>query len=287
MWAKIGRALPYAILYIAAVAIVGLFNILTIEYQDRILESAEFWNRVVSQNLANLLVLIATVSMYIVKFTETDKGYTQLKGTVDGAVRSDLDSEFGTWLFNKNKEEKIVAYRAKVQNKISKEELKAKPKDLETWYFGSEEDKKKNRYCRRRINLEESIKVERLNRMILALRVDYDEIDRSFVETGEVIKSQKKLTRQDTLGRKVKDNYAQFLFAVGGAAFFNAFIYTADLLDTAFWFKLATSLFLIISMFLNGREYARNYVKQVMVVDLNTRYNIIKDYLTQKVKEKK
>jgi hypothetical protein len=77
------------------------------------------------------------------------------------------------------------------------------------------------------------------------------------------------------------------LFAVGGAAFFNAFLYTADLLDTAFWFKLATSLFLIVSMFLNGREYARNYVKQVMVVDLNTRYNIIKDYLTDKVKEKK
>ena len=123
--------------------------------------------------------------------------------------------------------------------------------------------------------------------MILALKVDFDEIDRSFVETGEVIKGEKKLTRQDTLGRKVKDNYAQFLFAVGGAAFFNAFLYTADLLNTAFWFKLATSLFLIIAMFLNGREYARNYVKQVMVVDLNTRYNIIKDYLTDKVKEKK
>jgi len=285
MWAKIGRALPYAILYIAAVAIVGLFNILTIEYQDNVLQSAEFWNRVVSQNLANLLVLIATVSMYIVKFTETDKEYTGLKGTVDTAVRSDLDSEFGTWVFNRNKQEKIAAYRAKIQNKISKEELKAQPKDIETWYFGSEEDKKKNKYCRRRINLEESIKVERLDKMILALRVDYDEIDRSFVETGEIIHSEKKLTRQDTLGRKVKDNYAQFLFAVGGAAFFNAFIYSADLLDTAFWFKLATSLFLIVSMFLNGREYARNYVKQVMVVDLNTRYNIIKDYLTHKVKE--
>lgn len=287
MWAKIGRALPYAILYVAAVAIVGLFNILTIEYQDNILSSAEFWNRVISQNLANLLVLIATVSMYIVKFSETDKAYTTLKGTVDNAVRGDLDSEFGTWVFNRNKTEKIAAYRAKVQNKISREELKANPKDLEIWYFGSEADKKKNKYCRRRINLEESIKVERLDKLVLALRVDFDEIDRSFVETGEVIKSEKKLTRQDTLGRKVKDNYAQFLFAVGGAAFFNAFIYTADLLDTAFWFKLATSLFLIVSMFLNGREYARNYIKQVMTVDLNTRYNIIKDYLTYKVKEKK
>lgn len=285
MWAKIGRALPYAILYIAAVAIVGLFNILTIEYQDNVLQSAEFWNRVISQNLANLLVLIATVSMYIVKFAETDKEYTGLKQTVDVAVRTDLDSEFGTWVFNRNKLEKINAYKVKIQNKINKEELKAQPKDIEVWYFGSEDDKKKNRYCRRRLNLEASLNNERLDKMILALRVDYDEIDRSFVETGEVIKGEKKLTRQDTLGRKIKDNYAQFLFAVGGAAFFNAFIYSADLLDAAFWFKLATSLFLIISMYLNGREYARNYVKQVMVVDLNTRYNIIKDYLTHKVKE--
>lgn len=285
MWAKIGRALPYAILYVAAVAIVGLFNILTIEYQDEILKSAEFWNRVISQNLANLLVLIATISMYIVKFAETDKEYIGLKETVDTSVRSDLDSEFGTWVFNRNKAEKITAYKVKIQNKINKEELKAQPKDIEVWYFGSEDDKKKNRYCRRRLNLEASLNNERLDKMILALRVDYDEIDRSFVETGEVIKGDKKLTRQDTLGRKIKDNYAQFLFAVGGAAFFNAFIYSADLLDAAFWFKLATSLFLIISMYLNGREYARNYVKQVMVVDLNTRYNIIKDYLTHKVKE--
>lgn len=285
MWAKIGRALPYAILYVAAVAIVGLFNILTIEYQDEILKSAEFWNRVISQNLANLLVLIATISMYIVKFAETDKEYIGLKETVDTSVRSDLDSEFGTWVFNRNKIEKINAYKVKIQNKINKEELKAQPKDIEVWYFGSEDDKKKNRYCRRRLNLEASLNNERLDKMILALRVDYDEIDRSFVETGEVIKGDKKLTRQDTLGRKIKDNYAQFLFAVGGAAFFNAFIYSADLLDAAFWFKLATSLFLIISMYLNGREYARNYVKQVMVVDLNTRYNIIKDYLTHKVKE--
>jgi hypothetical protein len=286
MWAKIGRALPYAILYIAAVAIVGLFNILTIEYQDDILSSAEFWNRVVSQNLANLLVLIATVSMYIVKFTETDTEYKGLKSTVDTSVRTDLDSAFGTWVFNTNKLEKIAAYRAKVQNKISKEELKAKPKDIEAWYFGTAEDKKKSKYCRKRVSLEESIMVERLEKMILALSVDYDEIDRSFVETGEVIRGEKKNTRQDTLGRKIQDNYAQFLFAVGGAAFFNAFLYSADILDTAFWFKLATSLFLIISMFLNGREYARNYVKQVMVVDLNTRYNIIKDYLTHRVKEK-
>ena len=285
MWSKIGRALPYAILYIAAVAIVGLFNILTIEYQDEILKSAEFWNRVISQNLANLLVLISTVSMYISKFAESDKEYTGLKETVDTSVRSDLDSGFGTWVFNRNKEEKINAYKVKIQNKINKEELKAQPKDIEVWYFGSEDDKKKNRYCRRRLNLEASLNNERLDKMILALRVDYDEIDRSFVETGEVIKGDKKLTRQDTLGRKIKDNYAQFLFAVGGAAFFNAFVYSADLLDAAFWFKLATSLFLIVSMFLNGREYARNYVKQVMVVDLNTRYNIIKDYLTHKVKE--
>jgi hypothetical protein len=287
MWAKVGRALPYVILYIAAVAIVGLFNLLTVEYYDTALSSAEFWNRVVSQNLANLLVMIATISMYIVKYSETDKEYTGLKGTVDGSVRKDLDSEFGTWVFNKNKLEKIEAYRARIQSRITKEELKARTKDIEVWYFGTEEAKRKNRYCRRRINLEESIKIERLEKLILAIKVDYDSIDRSFVETGEVIKGDKKLARQDTLGRKVKDNYAQFLFAVSGAAFFNAFIYTANLLDTAFWFKLATSLFLLSSMFLNGREYARNYVKQVMIVDLNTRYNIIKDYLTHKVKEKK
>jgi hypothetical protein len=73
MWSKIGRALPYAILYIAAVAIVGLFNILTIEYQDNILSSAEFWNRVVSQNLSKPTRLNCYgVYVYCQSLSETD-----------------------------------------------------------------------------------------------------------------------------------------------------------------------------------------------------------------------
>jgi hypothetical protein len=285
MWAKLGRLLPYILLYITAVAIVGLFNILTVDYRDEILRSAEFWNRVISQNIANLLILIATTSMYLEKHKETDKDLLELEAVVKKAVLQDLDGEFGIWVFNKNKQEKIETYRSIIQRKINRDEIKANIKDLDIWYYGTNEEKKSNRYCRRRSSLEDLIRPERLEKYILALKVNYDEIDRSFIETGAQLKTPKKNAKQDTVVRKIKDNYVRFLFTIGGAAFFNAFVYSADLLDAAFWFQLSYSLVLLLVMFLSGKDYARDYVRKVLIVDLNTRYNIIKDYLTHKVND--
>jgi hypothetical protein len=34
-----------------------------------------------------------------------------------------------------------------------------------------------------------------------------------------------------------------------------------------------------------GRSYAEDYMKKVLLVDLQTRFNIIRDYLSDKVKE--
>jgi hypothetical protein len=40
-------------------------------------------------------------------------------------------------------------------------------------------------------------------------------------------------------------------------------------------------------MFIMGRNYADSYMKKVLIVDLQTRFNIIRDYLSDKVKEVK
>ena len=65
MWAKIGKMLPYVILYTLSILIVGLFNILQVEVLDDVLTNWVFWNKVLSQNLANLLTLVATIMLYL------------------------------------------------------------------------------------------------------------------------------------------------------------------------------------------------------------------------------
>lgn len=286
MWAKIGRTLPYVILYIAAAAIVGLYNVLTVRENPDVLSDPTFWNRVISQNIANMLVLVATIGLFIKKYMNDDD-FVNMATLVGNAVLTDLDSGFGVWVFDSNKITKMNAFRAKVQGKINKGELRASAKALETWYYGTDEQRRKSHYCRVRKRLEESISEERLNRYILAIKVDYDEIDRAFIETGETRRVTKKNQKQASTWLIIQDNWTRFAFSIAGAAFFNAFIYDTNVMSAAFWAQVAFNVMMLVSMFISGMSYAKTYKQEVLMGDLNTRYNIIKDYLTHKVSKLK
>jgi hypothetical protein len=196
MWAKIGRAAPFVALYALSFIVVGLFNFVTVDVRTDIWTNAEFWNKTISQNLANLIVFSTTISLFNRKNMEEDQDYLHMNKVVTTAVRQDIESDFGQWVFDKNKVEKKKAYKEKINAKIAKEEAKAKPEDLTIWFYGTEQEKATSKYCTRRNKLLDLIKEERLEKYIISIKVDYDEINRSFIESGEdkeVKKQNKKL----------------------------------------------------------------------------------------------
>jgi hypothetical protein len=87
--------------------------------------------------------------------------------------------------------------------------------------------------------------------------------------------------------RIVKDSAPRFALGFAFVVFINSFIYTANVGDVAFWFQVFFSLVILLYMFIMGRSYADDYLKKVLIVDLQTRFNIIRDYLSDKVKEVK
>ena len=287
MWYKIGRVAPYVFLYALSFLVVGLFNFVTAEVRTDILTSAEFWNKTISQNLANLIVFSTTIGLFTRKNMEEDKDFLQMDKVVTDAVRQDIQSDFGQWVFDKNKIEKKQAYKDRINGKIAKGEIKAKPEDLKVWYYGTDEEKVKNRYCKKRIKLMGLMGDERLDKFIISMKVDYDEINRSFIESGEAKEIKKQNQKLAGPGKIVKDNAPNFSLGMAFVIFINSFIYTANLSDVAFWFQVFFSLVILVYMFIMGRNYADSYMKKVLIVDLQTRFNIIRDYLSDKVKEVK
>lgn len=287
MWQKIGRVAPYVLLYIFSFAVVGLFNFVSAQFRSDIITSSEFWNKTISQNLANLIVFSTTISLFNNKNMEENKEYLEMSGTVTKAVRQDIQSDFGQWVFDKNKVEKKRTYIEKVNGIIAKEEIKAKPADLNVWYNGTPAEKKRNRYCKRRNKLLRLIDEKRLNKFIISMKVDYDEINRSFIESGEAKETKKQNQKLAGPGRIIKDSTPRFLLGFAFVIFINSFIYTANVGDVAFWFQVFFSLVILLYMFIMGRSYAEDYLKKVLLVDLQTRFNIIRDYLSDKVKEVK
>lgn len=287
MWTKIGRVAPYVVLYLLSFAVVGLFNFVSASIRTDILTSAEFWNKTISQSLANLIVFSTTIGLFNRKNIEEDKTYLELDDMVTKAVRQDIQSDFGQWVFDKNKIEKKRAYIEKIKGIISKEEIKAKAVDLNVWYNGTDKDKKRNKYCKRRNRLLRLIDEKRLDKYIVSMKVDYDEINRSFIESGEKKDIKKQNQKLAGLGKIVKDNAPNFSLGMGFVIFINSFIYTVNVSDVAFWFQVFFSLVILLYMFIMGRTYADSYMKKVLIVDLQTRFNIIRDYLSDKVKEVK
>jgi hypothetical protein len=285
MWQKIGRVAPYVLLYLFSFAVVGLFNFVSAQFRADIITSSEFWNKTISQNLANLIVFSTTISLFNNKNMEENKAYLDLDAMVTKAVRQDIQSDFGQWVFGKNKIEKKRAYKEKIKGIIAKEEIKAKPADLNAWYNGTPVQKKKNKYCRRRNKLLRLIDEKRLEKFIISMKVDYDEINRSFIESGEAKETKKQNQKLAGPGRIIKDSTPRFLLGFSFVIFINSFIYTANVGDVAFWFQVFFSLVILLYMFIMGRSYAEDYMKKVLLVDLQTRFNIIRDYLSDKVKE--
>lgn len=285
MWKKIGRIAPYAFLYGLSFFVVGLFNFVSAELRLDVLGDAEFWNKTISQSIANLIVFSTTISLYNRKNQEENAEYLDMQKLVNRAVREDIESDFGLWVFKKNKEEKKLAYIEKMKRKIAKEEIKAKPEDIQAWYYGTEADKKGSKYCQRRYRLLDLIKEERLDQYILSIKVDYDEINRSFIESGEEKETAKQNKKQAGVLKIVQDNAPNFILGMGFVIFINSFIYRANEIDVAFLFQVFFSLAILLYMFIIGRNYADNYLRKVLLVDLQTRFNIIRDYLSDKVKE--
>ena len=287
MWTKIGRVAPYVLLYLLSFAVVGLFNFVSASIRTDILTSSEFWNKTISQSLANLIVFSTTIGLFNRKNQEEDKAFLELDDMVTKAVRQDIQSDFGQWVFDKNKIEKKRAYIEKIKGIISKEEIKAKAVDLNIWYNGTDKDKKRNKYCKRRNRLLSYIDEKRLDKYIVSMKVDYDEINRSFIESGEKKDVKKQNQKLAGLSKIVKDNAPNFSLGMGFVIFINSFIYTVNVSDVAFWFQVFFSLVILLYMFIMGRTYADSYMKKVLIVDLQTRFNIIRDYLSDRVKEVK
>jgi hypothetical protein len=102
-----------------------------------------------------------------------------------------------------NKKEKLATFKRNVIRQIAKEEKKASIEDIELWYSNTRDDEKlTNEYCRNRQRLLDSIRDERLDPIIMAIKLDYDRIDKNFVETGSTARNEKLREQKDTTTAK-------------------------------------------------------------------------------------
>lgn len=146
--------------------------------------STEWWGDTLTQIIYNYSILYLffrrRINKLFVEHTEFKEHTIMLRGEI-----GKLDpNSFNPWLDTFNVNQKTKHFIDFISRKLEKLENKVKAKDIYLWEHGTDEEKSKNKYCRKRFNLESKIVAEYLKNNIRLVDVGYKEIQKSFVTNG-------------------------------------------------------------------------------------------------------
>lgn len=177
-----------------------------------------------------------------------------------------LDKKYSRWYHKKAFEidRKIITeYEMK---HLTEEEIEKRKREIEI-------EKSKNRYTLLKEKYNEQLTDDWIARNLDKIHIDYDDVDRQFIENGATYRKQKKSKSEASYA---KDNWQSRFVAL----FMSGFI-TAFSVDLAFGFKdLQTWIIFvirIINLFLNvimGRDYGEQFYMAFDIHNLNSRKSI-------------
>lgn len=206
-------------------------------------------------------------------------------------------ADFLSW---RRTEKKRSAWEIHVRNAITKLDNRARPKDrivhdsvitdfqrqnlseaeittLEKKYALA---KAKNRYCRKRKDLEEMLTPEWIALNLDHISVDFDDVDEGFVKTGSLIRGTEK-SKTEERGKYLHDNAISKVVWLAIAMFITAF--TLDLAvawsDFGAWVLFLGRIVALLVNIVFGLDYADGYFRDVDEHNIEARKNICGEFL--------
>ena len=164
--------------------------------------------------------------------------------------------------------------------------LCTKDKDREILWFGTEEQKQENKYCRKRTNLLYKLSDEFINKNIAFLRVKYVKLRRYEVTHGCKQKYDNyKLTTKRNFKIAV-DNLPKIMQSLAFVLMISTFMFDYKEFTVLVLISFAVKLGSLCLSIYNGIAYGVSYVANTLLPDFQYRLNVIINYLNWKIKNK-
>ena len=166
------------LLLILILVVEGCFNFLTFEFKVERLLSLGFWTNVITKVVLLILVKMWVMSIFIdiARNKNVDLGFQR---RVNERLLEIKDDKFPKWVENvENRDIKIEFYKKKINKKLARLEHKTSSRSRGLYFSDNEEAKAKNKYCKKRKELEYLISDEYIeqNYQWLDIKV-YPQID--------------------------------------------------------------------------------------------------------------
>ena len=165
------------ILAVALTVILLIFEVIsqmiTLGFTDEIIKSADFWNSLISSIVSNISAWYVFSNTTLQYKLTTDTTYLSKKEDVEYVILNEIGADFDNFLVDYNNKRKKELYIDKIQRKMHKLDRWASQKSLNIYVNGTLEEKKLDKYCRKRMYLESIITDTFIEKNLNTLKVKY------------------------------------------------------------------------------------------------------------------
>ena len=289
---NIFKRIQYILIYLCGFALIGTTSLMSGELGWSGFRSWRFYIDTGLTYMAIICIIIATLLKIIDDFKTKDAEYLDAEKNIkDFATKTYRPSLFSKYCDHTNKRRKLKQFVHNIKKKIYLLESKASEEDLYIWVNGSKEDREKNEYCSKRLNLEKQLTDSYIKQNLDTTKVEYDKISSAIILGGYYSKDENMSANEFITKHKgvkmARENAPRLLFGFAMTCFASSiivsFTFDASML-LAIFVKTITLLF---QAFMTIR-YANEWNQCVTLKDIRFRKGIIAEYnnwLTQEFKK--
>jgi len=282
---KILNKLKFITLFFASAALIGATNVLTGDFGINFWKSKSFWIDNVLSYSAILFTVLGVLTMVVDKFKEKDEDYLASENEISKFARETYrPAVFTKHMIHINRERKKNQYIHNLIKKATKLEHKYRKDDksIKLYEEGTEEEKRKNKYCRKKMMLEYRMSNDYVEKNIDKLSVKYDKITPNVILSGFYSRQENEQVNPFVVKNKtlkvIRDKLPGLLMSFAFVAFITSITYGPVVLSTT---ALIRTLVKLMTLGWNGLKsvpYSKDYCQQVVMSDQRFRVGVVKEH---------
>ena len=295
--------LQFVALILFSLVLIAGVDLITADIGWDLITDPYFYTSNVITDIALLMVTFGTVYLVLDVMKATNETYTSTKRQIDefASGKKNVPSILSRFLEQINRKRKRNQYEYNILTKLYNLENKKKwyaylpivhlfvrnkfyytEEEMHIWNFGTEEEKAKSKYCRKRKMYEEQLTPELIEKVIDVQYVKYDKITVSILLNDFYMKGRENQVN-DFVTKDENTQIARFRIPTLILSFGFTFLITSLVLDSINfnWIAIITISSKLLSIAWNvftSYRYAKKHFKNVTLHDVLFRWSIIVEY---------
>lgn len=242
----------------------------------------EWWYGVLTTTGGNIVVMIGTFLELLRRRLAKDEFIEELREDIKTSITGLKSNQLLKFNRLENRRIKKNSYCKKIRRILRRLDWFVGYRSLNIWDSGTEEQKKKNRYCRARKKYEDRLTEPWLEKNIDSLHVLYKGTPLAFITSGYSRGNEEgnEYRPEPGVWKMIKDLLPRFILSIGFTVVFNSVIVEA-FEQTQKWYiiilNIIMNLYPTAMMIYLAIQYVDQYTVEKVIVDLNKRRSYLEN----------